>query len=165
MQQIIDDLLETLEPIVAAWKRNHPVNAKHIPDSARACLYQDIYALGYVIFTADRLGQGMEIRTLAELLATIAKGPTHPDRNAMEQRLVDKITASVTAGKKLQPSLPQSISVARAFDDRNNTSEAPKIEHLFDKLLDCFILRDGNVTSEELAVVKAYEDLWRREPY
>jgi hypothetical protein len=160
---IVQQILEELEPIVSAWKKNHPVDATFVPDSARNCLYQDVYNIGYVVFTADNLGQKLEIRTLAETLATLAKGKNHPDHEEMESRLAEKITKSVKNGDRLDPTLPKSIQLARAFDKRNNTKRGKIIEGLFDQLLDSFVLRDGNVTSEELALVKRYEELWKKD--
>lgn len=162
MHDIIEELTQILVPVVHAWKQNHPKDADLVPDSARLCLYEDVHHMGYVIFTADDLGQTMEIRSLAEILACIAKPNDKLAQEQMEEQLFVRITENIAKEVTVAPHMLKCIKLARDFDKRNNTNEARKIEALFNQLMDSFVMRDGNVTDEELAVVQMYEHIWHR---
>ena len=159
---VISDIEQKLDEILPAWQANHPEGASPIPDSTRECLYRDIYKMGYVIFTADKVGQAMEVRMLSHLLGELSPKNFGTNTESLADEISKNIFGAIENETRVAPQMPQAITVAREFDKRNNTKIAIDIEKLFNELLDCFILKDGNVTSEEMKIVSDYENLWKR---
>lgn len=161
-RQVINDLEQKLNEILPVWKANHPQDASPIPDTTRECLYRDIYKMGYVIFTADKVGQSMEVRLLSHLLGEISPKNDGTNTEKLSDEIAQNIFYAITNQTKVAPQIPGAITLAREFDDRNNTEISIDIEKLFHELLDCFILKDGNLTSEEIQIVREYENLWKK---
>lgn len=162
IDEVIAECFDVLEPVLKAWKLNHPAHIKDedIPASVEKSLFNDIYRMGYVIFTSDEIGQNMEVKTLSEVLGKLVYHSANVNEwEDFSAELHLRIKKQIKKGKHIEPSLPKSIEMSRAFDNRNNTHYAKKIELLFNELLDLFVLRDGNITDGEIQMVKRYEAL------
>lgn len=160
LKQLIRTMKTDFQPILEKWQLNHPPQAGDIPPSARRCLFDDVFNIGYVVFTADSVGQAMELRTLAQALALLSSNTNFESVEALEDKFLEDISKKVKTGFHIKPQLPKCLDILAQFDERNHTHHAAEFVLMFDKLLDELILQDGMVSNEELSIVKEYEKIW-----
>lgn len=166
----VHDFTAVVTPMYAAWEGS-PAESEVRPDSVAECLSHDILLLGQRILGLDAFGKKAEMALVSELLTLIKpqQGQMPFEYNLsltdgmLNAEMEKRAANSDQSAKEVMASL-WSIKMFEAWVARNGgmDEKASGFVALFQELLTQLVFRDGQLSPEEVALLKPFDDYFSR---
>jgi hypothetical protein len=166
----VHDFTAIVKPMYEAWEGS-PVESATRPDSVAECLSHDILLLGQRILGLDAFGKKAEMALVSELLTLIKPHQGHMPyeynlsvTDGILKTEMEKWPAnSDQSAKEVMASL-WSIKMFEAWVARNGgmDEKATDFVTMFQELLTQLVFRDGQLSPEEVALLKPFDDYFSR---
>lgn len=167
--QLADQSLKLFMPMLDQWRKlEHPdpsLVGEIGHNSAAAVLEKDLRALGIYLISRDDRSTRIELGALVDCIAALRSpgSPQNADINADKLAEEFQIARHNNAGSSFTPpptsiSLPLSLRVARDLKHHQKPANAVALKQILVEFLHRLVLRDGNVTTQEITVVDEMEE-------
>ena len=150
-----DALCEAFLPVYDYWAKtlssSSSIVNKTSGKNAYKILEEDIIQLGLFVLGADAIGARTERSALADVAATLRVHNMHSDHEKNLTYLSDKILTEISGIAAGSLALPLSIHIAKeAVENGKYSKNLADINLAFLAFADALILRDGNISRQEL---------------
>ena len=164
LTQITSELIASFAPVYDEWAKKLSASSTLTAATAgkNACkiLEEDVRDFGLGLMNVDKIGKTPELAYIAEAVAHLRIPNVQMEHEKNLDYQTDRVLGELKAAPAVTLAVPLCIKISREVNDAGSYSKnLLDLKQCFMRLADAVFMRDGNLSSEELATLKTLDSL------